>query len=63
MGSLIRKLERLKDKEKQQDIKTMYGKKPKFKFPKCNKKTLFFTSSEGNVYCIRCDKLIGINKK
>ena len=63
MGSLIRKLERLKDKEKQGDIKTMYGKKPKTKCPKCHKKTLFFTNNEGNVYCIRCDKLIGINKK
>ena len=62
MGSLARKFERAKDKEKQQEIKVMYGKKPKVKCPKCNKKTLFFTNNEGNVYCIRCDNLISVKK-
>ena len=31
MGSLARKFERLKEKDKLQDIKTMYDKKPKQK--------------------------------
>lgn len=62
MGSLARKFERLKEKDKIQEIKTMYGKKPKQKCPKCHQKTLFFTNNEGNIYCVRCDKQIGIKK-
>lgn len=62
MGSLARKFERLKEKDKLQDIKTMYGKKPKQKCSKCHQKTLFFTNNEGNIYCVRCDKQIGIKK-
>lgn len=62
MGSLARKFKRLKEKDKLQDIKTMYGKKPKQKCPKCHQKTLFFTNNEGNIYCVRCDKQIGIKK-
>lgn len=62
MGSLLRKFDRLKEKEKQRDIKIMYGKKPKLKCPKCHQKTLFFTNTDGEIYCIRCDKIVGLKK-
>ena len=56
--SFLRKIERNKEKQKQNDIKKTYGKKPKEKCPKCGKKSLFMKNSSGELFCIRCDKKI-----
>lgn len=62
MGSLERKLDRKKEKEKLIDIHKTYGKKPKMVCPKCHRKSLFMTNSKKEVYCIRCDKMVAISK-
>lgn len=63
MSSLIRKFSRQEEKDKQINLHKTYGKKPKGFCPKCKKKSLFFTNKEGNVYCVRCNQLVAINKK
>jgi ribosomal protein S27E len=49
-----------KEKQELENIKKIYGKKPKIKCPKCNKKTLFFKNDKGEIFCIRCDKIVRI---
>lgn len=49
-----------KEKQELENIRKTYGKKPKIKCPKCNKKTLFFKNDKGEIFCIRCDKIVRI---
>lgn len=63
MGSLSRLIDRNKEKEELENIRKVYGKKPKYKCPKCHKKTLFMTNKEKEVFCIRCDRLISKKNK
>ena len=63
MSNLIRKFSRQEEKDKQINLHKTYGKKPKCFCQKCKKKILFFTSKERNVYCVRCNQLVAINKK
>ena len=56
--SVIRKLKRNKEKLKLKEIRETYNKKPKQKCPKCGKKSLFYTNKDGEIYCIRCDKIV-----
>jgi len=49
-----------KEKQELENIRKTYGKKPKEKCPKCNKKTLFFKNNKGEIYCIRCDKIVRV---
>lgn len=49
-----------KEKQELENIRKTYGKKPKIKCPKCNKKTLFFKNNKGEIFCIRCDKIVRI---
>lgn len=58
---MYRKLMREKEKKELDNIRKTYGKKPKIKCPKCNKKTLFFKNHNGEIYCIRCDKIVRID--
>lgn len=58
MGSLKRKIMRYNEKKQIENIKTLYGKKPKTECPHCHKKTLFMTNNKNEMYCIRCDKLV-----
>ena len=60
--NLKRKIERNKEKIKQKEIKETYGKKPKSICPRCNKHSLFMTNQNGEVYCIRCDRLVALDK-
>ncbi len=62
MGNFFRKIERQKEKEKQEQIKKVYGRKPKGKCPKCGMKSLFHTNQDGVKFCIRCDKAINLEK-
>lgn len=57
---LKRKLIKDEEKEELNNLRKMYGKKPKIKCPKCNKKTLFFKNKDGEVFCIRCDKIVRV---
>ena len=50
-----------KEKQELENIRKTYGKKPKEKCPKCNKKTLFFKNNKGEIYCIRCDKIVRVD--
>ena len=59
--SFLRKIERNKEKQKQNDIKKTYGKKPKGICPRCGKHSLFMTNKDGEVFCIRCDQIVKIN--
>ena len=63
MASLSRMIERNKEKEELENIRKVYGKKPKYICPKCHKKTLFMTNKEKEIFCIRCDELVGKNNK
>lgn len=56
--SFKRKLERIKEKEEQNNIKNLYGKKPKGICPKCKKHSIFMTNSEKEIYCIRCNQRV-----
>ena len=47
-----------KEKQELENIRKTYGKKPKEKCPKCNKKTLFFKNDKGEIFSIRCDKIV-----
>lgn len=57
-----RKILREREKEKLKEIHKTYNRKPKDICPKCHKKSLFMINSKNEVYCIRCDKLVAINK-
>lgn len=56
--NLLRKVVRNKEKEKIEEIKKIYGKKPKAKCPICKRKSLFITNDKGELFCIRCDSKI-----
>lgn len=58
MTKLDRKIIVEKEKKKLKNIQKTYGKKPKIKCPKCNKKSLFITNNKGEIFCIRCDKKV-----
>lgn len=60
--NLKRKVERNKEKIKQKEIRETYGKKPKSICPKCHKHSIFMTNQNGEVYCIRCDRLVALDK-
>lgn len=55
----------LKNKEIQEleNIKSLYGKKPKEKCPICHKKSLFMTNDNGEIFCVRCDSKVAQKKK
>jgi ribosomal protein S27E len=57
---LDRMIKHNKEKQELENIRKTYGKKPKEKCPKCNKKTLFFKNNKGEIYCIRCDKIVRV---
>lgn len=61
-NNISRKIEKNQEKQELLKIKNTYGKKPKEKCPKCNKKSLFITNKNGEVFCIRCDKMVAIKK-
>lgn len=63
MGGFGRKLQRTKEKKELENIKKVYGKKPKGICPKCRKHSLFYTNKNNEMFCIRCDKIIGVGKK
>ena len=63
MGSFGRKLKKQQELKEQQNIKNLYGKKPKGKCPKCKKHSLFFTNEKGQTFCIRCDNIVAIKEK
>lgn len=58
MAKLDRKIIVEKEKKELKNIQKTYGKKPKTKCPKCNKKSLFITNNKGEIFCIRCDKKV-----
>lgn len=53
-----RKLKRQKEKEELKNIHKTYGKKPKGVCPNCHKKSLFFTNTDGEIFCLRCEEKI-----
>lgn len=57
---LDRMIKHNKEKQELENIRKTYGKKPKEKCPKCNKKTLFFKNDKGEIFCIRCDKIVRV---
>lgn len=57
---LDRMIKHNKEKQELDNIRKTYGKKPKEKCPKCNKKTLFFKNDKGEIFCIRCDKIVRV---
>lgn len=57
---LDRMIKHNKEKQELENIRKIYGKKPKEKCPKCNKKTLFFKNNKGEIFCIRCDKIVRV---
>lgn len=57
--SFSRLVKRNKEKQEIENIKRTYGKKAKVKCPKCNKKTLFYTNKEKEIYCMRCEEKVG----
>nr|DAW34342.1 MAG TPA: TFIIB zinc-binding [Caudoviricetes sp.] len=63
MGGFGRKLQRAKEKAEQENIKKVYGKKPKGICPKCKKHSLFYTNKDGKMFCIRCDNVVGVSNK
>lgn len=63
MSSFGRKLKRQDEKKEQENIKKVYGKKPKGNCPKCKKHSLFFTNEKGETFCIRCDSIVAIKEK
>lgn len=63
MGGFGRKLQRAKEKKELENIKKVYGKKPKEICPKCKKHSLFYTNKDGDMFCVRCDEIVKINNK
>lgn len=61
--NFARKIKRNKEKEKLEEIKNTYDKKPKDKCPKCGQKSLFMSNKDGDIYCIRCDSLVKTGNK
>lgn len=57
-----RKILRGREKDKLKEIHNTYNRKPKEICPKCHKKSLFMTNSKNEVFCIRCNNLVEINK-
>ena len=60
--NLKRKIEKENEKKEIENIRKVYGKKPKDKCPKCHKKSLFMTNEKKETFCIRCDKIVKIGK-
>lgn len=58
-----RKLARSKEKEELEFLRKTYGKKPKEFCPQCNKKSLFMQNDKGEIYCIRCNKIVKVLDK
>lgn len=61
MSSMLRQIKRAEEKNKLNEIRYTYGKKPKGICPKCKKHSLFMTNSKNEVYCIRCNECIKTN--
>lgn len=57
-----RKMQRQEEKQKLKNIHKTYGKKPKGKCPKCKRYSLFFTNEKGEIFCVRCDEMVGIKE-
>lgn len=60
MSGFERKIRRNNEKTENEEIKKMYGKKPKEKCPLCKQKSLFYTNNKGEVYCMRCNEIVHI---
>lgn len=58
---LERQIKRNKEKKELKNIQKTYGKKPKNKCPRCGKRSLFYISKDGEVYCLRCENRIDKN--
>lgn len=58
MSSLLRKYKRIEEKKEQENIKKLYGKKPKGVCPKCKLKSLFYTNEKKETFCVRCDSIV-----
>ena len=56
------KINRELEKKEWARIKSVYGKTPTEKCPKCHKKSLFMINAEGGIFCVRCDHQVGIKK-
>lgn len=52
----------IEEKQKLKNIHKTYGKKPKGKCPKCKRYSLFFTNEKGEIFCVRCDEMVGIKE-
>lgn len=61
-NSLRRKLKRKAERDEIKSIHETYNKKPKEICPNCHKKSLFMTNKEGEVFCIRCNKVVAQRK-
>lgn len=58
-----RQLARSKENEELEFLRKTYGKKPKERCPQCNRKSLFMLNDKGEIYCIRCNKIVKIIEK
>lgn len=56
------KLDRNKEKKEWERLRQVYGREPKEKCPKCHKKSLFMVNTENQIFCVRCDCMVGIKK-
>ncbi len=51
-------LNKIKNNIDKLEIKTLYGRKPKRRCPKCHRFSLFIKNNEGKVECIRCNRVV-----
>lgn len=58
MSNMLRRVRRNEDKKEIMIFRKTYNKKPKIKCPKCKKKTAFYTNTQKEVYCLRCNEKV-----
>lgn len=57
-NSLENKIKRNKEKEYLKEMTKRYGSKPKSICPNCHKKSIFLKNDKGEIFCIRCEKIV-----
>lgn len=57
--NLARSIKKEEEKKKLKEIRETYDKKPKNVCPRCHKRALFFINSKNEIYCVRCDNMVG----
>jgi len=62
MNSFERHIYMVEEDKKLKEIKTLYGRTPKEKCPKCHRRSLFMTNKDNEVYCVRCDSKVAIRE-